>query len=308
METFKKVLVYLSRENSLPRCAKFLQSVTGEFCAPQEDKTFVSCGLDRNRFIISDREFCDSTRVLLQRPSFCPIKNFPEEQTSTLPHGVLDRGVDVGVAVILQSIDTKVLLTRRAANLHTFPNVWVPPGGHIEPHEQLLDAGRRELAEETGLQLQEGSYSCRLLGLWESVFPTMLTLGLPKRHHIVAYLLLLSRETHLQLQLMARCLPFQAQLRPNQTEVSASVWLEPRMVEAIVAMVDGAENSGTILVGLPPTVQVAELCNGAVKTTMLPVSRFLNTVPAAGVDLERVSTGTKYALQLWLNILPQLDQ
>nr|XP_033781332.1 nucleoside diphosphate-linked moiety X motif 17 isoform X4 [Geotrypetes seraphini] len=285
METFKKVLVYLSRENSLPRCAKFLQSVTGEFCAPQEDKTFVSCGLDRNRFIISDREFCDSTRVLLQRPSFCPIKNFPEEQTSTLPHGVLDRGVDVGVAVILQSIDTKVLLTRRAANLHTFPNVWVPPGGHIEPHEQ-------------------------------SVFPTMLTLGLPKRHHIVAYLLLLSRETHLQLQLMARCLPFQAQLRPNQTEVSASVWLEPRMVEAIVAMVDGAENSGTILVGLPPTVQfnllsahrVAELCNGAVKTTMLPVSRFLNTVPAAGVDLERVSTGTKYALQLWLNILPQLDQ
>nr|XP_033781333.1 nucleoside diphosphate-linked moiety X motif 17 isoform X5 [Geotrypetes seraphini] len=276
METFKKVLVYLSRENSLPRCAKFLQSVTGEFCAPQEDKTFVSCGLDRNRFIISDREFCDSTRVLLQRPSFCPIKNFPEEQTSTLPHGVLDRGVDVGVAVILQSIDTKVLLTRRAANLHTFPNVWVPPGGHIEPHEQ-------------------------------SVFPTMLTLGLPKRHHIVAYLLLLSRETHLQLQ---------AQLRPNQTEVSASVWLEPRMVEAIVAMVDGAENSGTILVGLPPTVQfnllsahrVAELCNGAVKTTMLPVSRFLNTVPAAGVDLERVSTGTKYALQLWLNILPQLDQ
>ncbi|XP_030044285.1 m7GpppN-mRNA hydrolase NUDT17 isoform X2 [Microcaecilia unicolor] len=263
MEVFKKVLVYLSRENSLPRCANFLQSVTGEFCASQEDKALVSCGLDRNRFIISDREFCGSSRVLLQRPSFCPIKNFPEGQASSLPQDVIDRGVDVGVAVILQSIDTKVLLTRRAANLHTFPNVWVPPGGHIEPHEQLLDAGRRELAEETGLQLQEGSYSCSLLGLWE------------------------------------------ARLCLDRTEVSASVWLEPGMV---AAMVDGAQNSGKILVDLPPTVEVAELCDGAVKATMFPVSKFLNTVPAAGVDRERVSTGTRYALQLWLNTLPQLNQ
>ncbi|XP_030044284.1 m7GpppN-mRNA hydrolase NUDT17 isoform X1 [Microcaecilia unicolor] len=296
MEVFKKVLVYLSRENSLPRCANFLQSVTGEFCASQEDKALVSCGLDRNRFIISDREFCGSSRVLLQRPSFCPIKNFPEGQASSLPQDVIDRGVDVGVAVILQSIDTKVLLTRRAANLHTFPNVWVPPGGHIEPHEQLLDAGRRELAEETGLQLQEGSYSCSLLGLWESVFPPVLTVGPPKRHHVVAYLLVLSREPQLQLQ---------ARLCLDRTEVSASVWLEPGMV---AAMVDGAQNSGKILVDLPPTVEVAELCDGAVKATMFPVSKFLNTVPAAGVDRERVSTGTRYALQLWLNTLPQLNQ
>ncbi|XP_029437611.1 nucleoside diphosphate-linked moiety X motif 17 isoform X2 [Rhinatrema bivittatum] len=280
-------------------CSSWLRkSITGEFCAPQEDKVSVSCGLDRNKFIISNGEFCGSSRVLLKRPPFCPIKNFPEGQACSLPPDVLGRGVDVGVAVILQSVDTKVLLTRRAASLNTFPNVWVPPGGHIELHEQPLDAGLRELAEETGLRLEEGSYSWRLLGLWESVFPPMLTLGLPVRHHVVMYLLLLSLETHLQLQ---------ARLHPDEEEVSASIWLEPRTAEAIVEMVDGAPNSGNLPDDLLPTVRITELCNGAVKATMLPISTLLNTVPAAGVDLERVSTGTKYALQLWLDTFSQPD-
>lgn len=42
-----------------------------------------------------------------------------------------DRGVDVGVAVILQSSDQTVLLTRRTCTLRISPNVWVPPGEHL---------------------------------------------------------------------------------------------------------------------------------------------------------------------------------
>jgi len=45
-----------------------------------------------------------------------------------LPPETLSRGVDVGVAVLLQSADQKLLLTRRASSLRIFPNVWVPPG------------------------------------------------------------------------------------------------------------------------------------------------------------------------------------
>lgn len=44
------------------------------------------------------------------------------------PLDVQQRGVDVGVAVLLQTSDERVLLTRRAKELHIFPNLWVPPG------------------------------------------------------------------------------------------------------------------------------------------------------------------------------------
>lgn len=47
-----------------------------------------------------------------------------------MPEVTLSRGINVGCAVIVESGDGKVLLTRRAPHLHTFPNVWVPPGNN----------------------------------------------------------------------------------------------------------------------------------------------------------------------------------
>lgn len=44
------------------------------------------------------------------------------------PLEVQQRGVDLGVALVLQTADDRVLLTRRAKDLRVFPNVWVPPG------------------------------------------------------------------------------------------------------------------------------------------------------------------------------------
>lgn len=48
-----------------------------------------------------------------------------------------------------------------------------------------MGAGLRELREETGLR-PEGV--CRVLGLWESVYPPVLYMGEPRRHHLVVYL------------------------------------------------------------------------------------------------------------------------
>ncbi|MEE6527354.1 hypothetical protein FKM82_028676, partial [Ascaphus truei] len=78
---------------------------------------------------------------LSQRAAFCPIKNLSPDQAASLPEEIRTRGVDVGVVVLLQSVNKKVLLTRRSKNLSLFPNVWVPPGGHIEMGEQVRQRG-----------------------------------------------------------------------------------------------------------------------------------------------------------------------
>lgn len=63
-----------------------------------------------------------------QRAQFCPFKHLSETEAASLPDDILNRGVDVGVAILLQSANERLLLTRRAASLRIFPNVWVPPG------------------------------------------------------------------------------------------------------------------------------------------------------------------------------------
>ncbi|CAM5174854.1 unnamed protein product [Eretmochelys imbricata] len=299
MESLARGLVRLAKGSARPERAGFLQSITGHFCAPHEDEAMVSCGLDQNQFVISDSEFPGSTRILLKRPSFCPIKHLEERQAAALPEALRGRGVDVGVAVVLQSVDRRVLLTRRAKNLSIFPNIWVPPGGHMEPDEQLLEAGLRELQEETGLRLEPGRFSWTMLGLWESVYPPTLSRGLPRRHHIVAYLLLLSTESHQQLQ---------TRIKADGSEVSAYAWLEPHVLECIAAVEDGAENMGHVPSNLPPTIKATELSGGSAQPTELPIATFLNTAPAAGEDVERVSTGTRFALRLWLDTLAVRDK
>uniref|UniRef100_A0A5F7ZNM1 Nudix hydrolase 17 n=1 Tax=Macaca mulatta TaxID=9544 RepID=A0A5F7ZNM1_MACMU len=64
-----------------------------------------------------------------QRPPFCPfaaLDGRPRVPGAELP---TDRGVDLGVAVILQSSDKTVLLTRRARTLSVSPNLWYPRVG-----------------------------------------------------------------------------------------------------------------------------------------------------------------------------------
>ena len=62
------------------------------------------------------------------------------------------------------------LLTRRRCDMRSFPGAWVFPGGHMDAGETPAEAATREVREETNLTLADGSL--RLVGLWESVFPT----------------------------------------------------------------------------------------------------------------------------------------
>ncbi|XP_028649910.1 nucleoside diphosphate-linked moiety X motif 17 isoform X1 [Erpetoichthys calabaricus] len=295
METVRRILVHLSKENSLPQCARFVQSITGHFNGSHNDSVTVNCVLENNKFILSDHEVEGNPGLILKRAHFCPIKHLSESEASILPVDIRDRGVDVGVAILLQSANEKILLTRRAANLAIFPNVWVPPGGHVELGEKLLDAGMRELQEETGITLGPEEYSSQMLGLWESVFPPMLSRGLPCRHHIVSYVLIQSTQTHHELQ---------ERLRPNPQEVSACVWVGPAVVQAIVSSIDGEDDCGRVPDDLPETVRISEVMkDGVLHPTSLPLSVLINKATTQGPDVERVSTGTKFALELWLKTL-----
>ncbi|XP_068946263.1 nucleoside diphosphate-linked moiety X motif 17 isoform X2 [Petaurus breviceps papuanus] len=162
-----RVLLLLSGR---PEPAGFARSVCGLLgLGPGPGPWRVYCGLERGRLLLSVSSFSGATVQLpLQRSPFCPFSALEQQPPGTAgPKQPPDRGVDLAVAVILQSRDQTVLLTRRAPNMHTAPNLWVPPGGHVELDEELLDGGLRELWEETGLQLPQGQYSWIPLGLWE---------------------------------------------------------------------------------------------------------------------------------------------
>ncbi|XP_042109421.1 nucleoside diphosphate-linked moiety X motif 17 isoform X2 [Ovis aries] len=259
-----RVLLLLSGR---PESVSFAQSVCGLLGAGSGLGPWPThCGLKRGQLVLSDKPFPGaSARLPLQRPPFCPFAALDQQPRAPgvelPPNG---RGVDLGVAVILQSSDQTVLLTRRTSTLNVSPNLWVPPGGHVEPDE-------------------------------ESAYPPKLSWGLPKYHHIVLYILVISQESQQQLQ---------ARIQPNAGEVSAFMWLGPDIAAAVAATEDGTETPKHLPQDLPSSVPAVELKeNGGVQPLALPTSTLLRTTPATADSRERVSTGTKFALTLWLQHL-----
>lgn len=79
----------------------------------------------------------------------------------------------LGSAVLVQDYH-KVLLGLRAKD----PNrgMWVIPGGKVETFESIAEAGRREIKEETGLDVEMGPQ----IGVFEIIEP-------PDQHRVIVF-------------------------------------------------------------------------------------------------------------------------
>nr|XP_039252653.1 nucleoside diphosphate-linked moiety X motif 17-like [Styela clava] len=317
MKRSPSLTVHLRRDKAKPATpASFGESIVDVLKNAEnvggdvDNEIFVDCEISDNALVLtgSHHETNISKKILLRRPPFCPIKFlFEEPGLEDLPEDVKTRGVHVGAAVILESSDNSVFITRRSKTMRTFPHVWVPPGGHVDEGESIFEAGIREVEEESGIKIENGN-SGSILGLWESSFPPMRHLGLPKRHHIVVYL-------HFKLSETAANISEKIQLETK--EVDACTWLCSCVAEGIVSTDKQFDFPKQTNVYLKQCHSFPNLCvkqmdyidgiligdKGETQT-----GRIISTTPlfmdvGKNEDNERVSTGTKYALKLWLDLL-----
>lgn len=63
------------------------------------------------------------------------------------------KAASVAVCVVLDGDALSLLITRRAATLRNHAGQWALPGGRRDPGESAEDAARRELSEETGVDV-----------------------------------------------------------------------------------------------------------------------------------------------------------
>ncbi|PSN39338.1 Nucleoside diphosphate-linked moiety X motif 17 [Blattella germanica] len=250
-----------------PRMADFLTCLVHHF-SPNKISTTISCGTEDDMIVLYPST-CDKDNsghrplqsvgnlgtdyetVTLHHSPECPLWKLPDFESTapTVPQN--NRGINVGVAVLLESSDSHVLLTQRSDKMRTFPRAWVPPGGNLEMGESPLQGALREMEEEAGLALNPSNCNASLFCLWESVYPPMLPFGLPRSHHLVLYFLAKSNETWEDLQ---------AKIKLDPEEVKACTWLTRNNVNSLFsAPPDTPQKVKQFVIDDNGEIQLAEL-------------------------------------------------
>jgi len=128
--------------------------------------------------------------------------------------------VHLGVVAAVSDPEGRILLTRRAEHMRSFPSAWVMPGGGLDDGESISTALVREVAEETGVVVD--AKSIVPFCLWESCYPTCggkcIEAGTGiTAHYLVVFCLAQTLERDLA--------SVRKQVRLDETETDRAVWL-----------------------------------------------------------------------------------
>nr|ACO15347.1 nucleoside diphosphate-linked moiety X motif 17, mitochondrial precursor [Caligus clemensi] len=240
------------------------------------DSVHVNIELENQRLLIERKP----EGVVLKHPPSCPLLHCPPE--NIVPS---DRNVDVGVCALLETSDDYVLLTRRSKTLRTFPGSWVPPGGTADLEDaSLLDTCLRELSEETGLKDLDLQAS-RLICCWESVYPYLISLGPPKRHHIVLYYLLKSKKSKVE---------FEKELCVQRAEVDAVTWIHSSLAIEVTDSGIISDKNSSMTIHFPKD----DASSKPTEAKKMSSDEFFS-MSSSSPDSERITTGTIFALAQW---------
>lgn len=150
--------------------------------------------------------------------------------------------VQLGVVAAVSDPTGRILLTRRAAHMRSFPSAWVMPGGGLDDGENMTDCLVREVKEETGVDVdRETVYP---FCLWESCYPTCgkecLDAGSGiTAHYLVVFCTAQTTEKNLS--------KLQEQVRLDEQETDMAVWLSAKeFVRSLEHPLGGADDIGFI--------------------------------------------------------------
>jgi len=80
-------------------------------------------------------------------------KEFLAEEDGSYPLGEKD-DIEAGTKALVFNEDGEILILKRAPHMKWKPNVWDLPGGHLKEDEETIAGLKREVKEETGLNIK----------------------------------------------------------------------------------------------------------------------------------------------------------
>ena len=151
-------------ENNDEKLIKVLKNLPIEFVHNKHLQNNEETSVSQNTFLENVQEHLTIDATAAEKKVSKHRLNFIElvgssKVVSFIMHRyfLLVRGMTLGVRIIVQNEKNELLLVK-----HTYLPNWHLPGGGVEKGENILDAARRELFEETGLNSNHSMSVCNV--------------------------------------------------------------------------------------------------------------------------------------------------